>query len=44
MRKKLLTLFFTSVLVFYPSSCVYAEGIDTDKESIDAKEMLKQTE
>ena len=44
MRKRLLTLFFTSVLVFSPSICVYAEGIDTDKESIDAKEMLEQTE
>ena len=44
MRKKLLTLFFVSVLVFSPSICVYAEGIDADKENINAEEILEQTE
>ena len=44
MKKRLLTLFFTAVLIFSPSVCVYAEGIDADKESIDAEEMLEQSE
>ena len=44
MRKRLLTLFLTVVLASFPSSYVGAEGIDADKENIDTKEMLEQSE
>ena len=44
MKKRLLTLFFVTILTLFPSVCVYAEGIEADKENIDAKEMLEQSE
>ena len=44
MKKRLLTLFLALALVVMPNVHVNAESVDVDKDGVDTKEMLEQSE